>query len=72
MNRFTNQLDALGRIVTAIKGYRNQIPHYQAITDNEAADVYLKQHLTPQDWLFWQELQIREQILSHTIKKGDS
>lgn len=71
MNRFTNQLNALGRIVVVIKGYRNQIPPYQDIVDNEAADVYLKQHLSPQDWLFWQELQIREQIFSHTIKTGD-
>ena len=71
MNHFTNQLDAFGRIVIAIKGYRNQMADYQNVVDNEAASAYLKQHLSVQDWAFWQELQIREQVLLHTIKTGD-
>ncbi len=72
MNRFTNQLDALGRIIIAIRNYHGQRPYHQDIIDNEAADVYLKQHLSPQDWMFWQELQIREQVLLHTMKTKDN
>ena len=71
MNQFTSQLDALGRIVIAIKSYRNQMADYRDIVDNEAASAYLKQHLSVQDWTFWQELQIREQVLLHTIKTED-
>ncbi len=71
MNQFTSQLDALGRIVIAIKSYRSQMADYRDIVDNEAASAYLKQHLSVQDWAFWQELQIREQVLLHTIKTED-
>ena len=71
MNQFTDQLDALGRIVVAIKAYRNQMADYQDVVDNEAANTYLKQYLSAQDWAFWQELQIREQVLLHAIKTGD-
>jgi hypothetical protein len=72
VNQFTNQLDALARIVAAIKAYRNQMADYQDVVDNEAANTYLKQHLSVQDWAFWQQLQIREQVLLHTIKTGGS
>ncbi len=71
MNRFTNQLDALGRIVTAIKGYRSQMTTYHDLVDNEAANAYLKHYLSVPDWAFWQELQIREQVLLHTLKTKD-
>ncbi len=72
MNQFTDQLDALGRIVVAIKAYRNQMADHEDVVDNEAASVYLKQHLSVQDWAFWQELQIREHVLLPTIKTGDT
>ena len=72
VNQFTNQLDALGRIVVVIKAYRHEMADYQDVVNNEAANTYIKQHLSVQDWAFWQELQIREQVLSYTIKTGNS
>jgi hypothetical protein len=72
VNQFTNQLDALGRIVIAIKTYRDQMADYENVVGNEAANTYLKQRLSVQDWAFWQQLRIREQVLLHTIKTGGS
>jgi hypothetical protein len=71
VNQFTNQLDALGRIVVVIKAYRDRTTHSQDVVDNEAVNTHLEQHLSVQDWAFWQGLQIREQVLLHAIKTGD-
>ncbi len=52
-----NKIDAFGRIISAIKTYRLQTGDYQDLVYNESADAYLKQHLSTQDWHFWQHAQ---------------
>lgn len=52
-----NKIDAFGRIISAIKTYRLQTGDHRNLAFNESADAYLKQHLSTQDWLFWQQAQ---------------
>lgn len=52
-----NKLDAFGRIISAIKTYRFQTGDYRDLAYNELANAYLEQHLSAQDWLFWQQAQ---------------
>ena len=71
MNQFTTELDALGRIVSAIKAYRDWTTDSQSVVDNKAVDGYLEGHLSIPDWAFWQQLQIRERVLLRTTRTRD-
>jgi hypothetical protein len=70
-NRFTNELDSLGRIVAAIKAHRDQIANHQNLANDEAIEGYLKQHLSASDWAFWQRLQIREHAYLDLVRMQD-
>jgi hypothetical protein len=71
-NRFTNELDSLGRIVVAIKAHRDRTADGQSLAINQTIDSYLEQHLSASDWAFWQRLQIREQAYLNVLKMRDS
>ena len=53
----TTELDALGRIVRAIKGYSSQTTDNRDLTQDKMIQTYLKQQLSTQDWELWQDLQ---------------
>ncbi|WP_461054782.1 hypothetical protein [Spirosoma arcticum] len=71
-NRFTNELDSLGRIVVVIKAHRDWTADGQNLAANQTIDGYLEQHLSAPDWAFWQRLQIREQAYLNGLKMRDS
>ncbi|GAB3559876.1 hypothetical protein GCM10027577_53150 [Spirosoma fluminis] len=56
MDPAIDELAAIGRIVQAIKRFRQQWPDVQTAPE-QAKDAYLKKHLSDQDWLFWKQLQ---------------
>ena len=58
--QFDPELDALGRIVISIKTYRHQTADYRVPATNRQMDAYLKKHLSIQDWVFWQRLQVSQ------------
>ncbi|MBC8153772.1 MAG: hypothetical protein H7Z72_12750 [Bacteroidetes bacterium] len=64
------ELDKLGRIITAIKAYRYQTADYQNPTANESANAYLKQHLSIQDWVFWQSLRANQGDARSSEREG--
>lgn len=71
-NRFTNELNSLGRIVVAIKAHRDRTADGQSLAISQTMDGYLEQHLSAPDWAFWQRLQIREQAYLNVLKMRDS
>ncbi|QKZ13816.1 hypothetical protein [Spirosoma sp. KUDC1026] len=56
MDPAIDELAAIGRIIQAIKRFRQQYPDVQTPPER-AKDAYLKKHLSDQDWLFWKQLQ---------------
>ncbi|GAB3718919.1 hypothetical protein GCM10027592_62160 [Spirosoma flavus] len=56
MDSTIDELAAIGRIVQAIKHFRQQYPDVQTAPE-QAKDDYLKKQLSDQDWLFWKQLQ---------------
>ena len=72
VNRFTDELDALGRIVVAIKAHHGPMSGLPIVVDTLAVEGYLEQHLSALDWAFWQRLQIREQVFVQLTKSRGS
>ena len=62
VNRFTDELDALGHIVVAINAHHGPMSGPPKVVDTLAVEGYLEQHLSAPDWAFWQRLLIREQV----------
>lgn len=56
MNPTIDELNALGRIIQAIKCFRQLSPNTQRAS-KRSENAYLKKHLSSQDWLFWKYLQ---------------
>ena len=56
MDLSIDELDALGRIIKAIKRYGQTVSHQQP-TNNLAREAYLNQQLSAPDWQLWQRLQ---------------
>lgn len=68
MDQLTNDFNTLGRIIIAIKLYRRQTADHGDLSNNKAVDIYLKEHLSGYDWLFWQGVHTND--LPRTVGVG--
>lgn len=55
-----HELNSVKRILMAIQTYRHLTSDYSDSVNNSESNTYLKQHLSIQDWLVWQSLQVAE------------
>lgn len=58
MTSSTNQLDALGRIVTTVRQFRQAPENLHKGAYTPELSHYLQLHLSAQDWNLWQSLQL--------------
>jgi len=47
----------LSRIISLIQAYQRQADSSRDLSKDSALNAYLKQHLSSQDWAFWQQIQ---------------
>ncbi len=50
------ELEALGRIIRAVKTYRYQLRTHRAVATTVSMDDYLKKQLSIYDWILWKRL----------------
>ena len=56
----TDDIESVGRIIQQVKTYRKA----QKIGDVKLTrDQYLKHHLSPQDWVLWEQL-VKDYLIS--------
>ncbi|SFE28828.1 hypothetical protein [Spirosoma endophyticum] len=56
MSQSTDELAALSRIIRVIERFHELFPDSKMVS-KESKDTYLKQHLSRQDWKFWEQQQ---------------
>lgn len=60
------------RILSAIDTYRLQTEDHSYLINNQAVSVYLKHHLSRQDWFDWKQVAAHRIACSHTLKEPNS
>ncbi|MFD2937880.1 hypothetical protein [Spirosoma flavum] len=66
------ELDSMGRILIAIETYRHQTDDQTDLLGNEFIHVYLKHHLSRQDWRVWNQFRVNQTASSDPVPQDGS